>query len=600
MPPVACTVFVLGVTGVYLARRVVPAGETRTATAVAAATLALAVAVAATRLLLALGCFWLPLFWVFSATPAFVARFWPGTVATPAPGSWHGVLTGADRTALLPVIVGVVALGLAFAAAGYLPIWAWDATGYHLPFVNYVVQARSSAGVPPDMPYLSTYPHNVEYLFAILRLTLSDDTWVDAGQIPVAVVGAGAIAALSMRWGARAAPALAAGALWLAVPGVFLQLPSGYVDVCVAAFMLLTTYWIVSPVSPASVVLSGVALGLFLGSKPSAPLATVLLFALLAVRAWRAGRTRWLLAAAAASLALGAPDYLASLTRFGNPVWPVTVEVGPIRLPGQKTISDLLTAGAAAPRVEGPLWSRIWRSWTSFRAPPAFDMRVGGLGTVAVLLAIPGALFGMRRRPAGAPIALAAALLGPDPAAARFILAFPALCLALAASAASCLRGRSFVAATTAAALLAALDLGHAAPGLTGEGPPLERYRAMSDEERLRAVGPAGRPDAWIDLRRSLGAGEAFAFDASFDNSYLLWRRQLQNEVVFVSASLSAAEVEALLVHKRVRFLIAGPGSPAGSLLAARADCFRRMFACPAQSCAVYEVRGPSCLQGST
>lgn len=598
------TLFAFGLAGFALARRFVPTGEGPAVQAVASATIAVAFATLMTRALLAVGWFRLPVVLALTCAVALGARLSrrrdPPSISAAASFPWRETWSGADRAAALPLLVGMAALGLAVAAAGYMPIWAWDATGYHLPLVNYLVQTGSSAAVPVDMPYLSTYPRNAELLFALMRLALPDDTWIDAGQIPLAVVGAGTIAALASRWGARPAPAVAAGALWLAVPGVFLQLPSGYVDVCVATFVLVAVYWILSPASPASITLAGVAIGVHLGSKPSAPLASLLLFALLVARARRAGRGRWVLAAAAAAFVLGAPDYVVNLWRFGNPLWPVAIEIGPIRLPGRETVGDLLSSGAAAPRVEGALWWRIWRSWTSFRAVPAFDMRLGGFGSLAVLIAIPGALVAIRRTPdrIAVVLVLIASLLGPDPATARFILAFPALCLALTAAAASRLRGPSFVAGVMLATVIAALDLRHATPGLAGEGPPLHRYPSMSSEERLRAVGPAGRPDRWIELRRSLAPGEAIAFDASFDTSYLLWRRGLQNRVVFVSEAASPREVLSLLLRERVRYIVAEPGSAAGALVTDRTRCFRRLFDCRAQPCAVFEVQATSCLKG--
>lgn len=637
---VLLTISILALAGGLLTRRLVAATETRAVRAMAAATIALGLAVATARLLLVLGWFYLPLVWAVAVVSALgvtvlVTRrtrrtSLPAPTSPPAPTGatatppmapttppapptpsvppaplWRRLWARPDAVALLPLAVAAVAVGLALTAAAYLPIWAWDAVGYHLPFVNYVVQARSAGGVPYDMPYVSSYPHNADFLFALVRLGLPDDTWIDGVQIPLGLIGAGAIAALAHRWGARPGPALAAGALWLAIPGVFLQLPSGYVDVCVATFLLLVIYWVLAPPSRATLLLTGVALGLYLGSKPSAPLPALLLLALAVVRAWRgaAGRPGIRTAAmgmAAVTFALGAPEYVVNLGRFGNPVWPIQVDVGPIHLPGRRTLAHLLAAGAHAPRVEGPTWWRIVQSWTSFRAIPAFDMRVGGFGTVAVLFGIPGALFAIRRVPRAAWGALVASLLGPDPAVARFILAFPALCLALAAVTASRLRGPFLVATVAVATVLAALDVRHAAPALAGEGPPLSSYPAMSPEERLRAVGPVGRPDRWIDLRRSLPPGEAFAFDDSFDLSYLLWRRHLENRVVFVSASLSVEQVEALLIRERVRVLIAEPESPAGAAVMHRPSCYRRLFACPAQPCFVYEVQSPECLREGT
>jgi hypothetical protein len=371
---------------------------------------------------------------------------------------------------------------------------------------------------------------------------------------------------------------------------VFLQLPSGYVDVCAAAFFLLAVYWVLAPPSPAAVSLAGMALGLFLGSKPSAPLPVTVLSALLIARAYWAGRARWLPVALAWLLTLGASDYLVAAHRFGNPVWPVAFDLGPLHLPGPRHLSDLLAAGAAAPRAAGGLPWRVWRSWSSFWALPSFDMRLGGLGCVVPLLALPAAAFELRRHSTAVSIALAATLLGPDPATARFILAFPAVCLALAAAAVSTFTARRAALALTLAALLAALDVWRAAPGLTGEGPPLWRYASMSGEDRLRAIGPDGPPGRWIDLRRSLVPPEAIAFDSSFDLPYLLWRRHFENPVVFIPDDSTPPAVEQTLIHRGVRFLVAAASSSAGAVIAAHPRAFRWVFACRSQPCAVYEV----------
>ncbi len=557
----------------------------------AVATVAIALAVMGSRLLLHVGRFRLgalfPLLAAIVTVAFLILRAKPKPPARPVRSEKRLDL---DWTAWLPLGPALAALGLAVAAAGLLPVWAWDAAGYHLPFVNFVVQGGSSAALPDRMPFVSSYPHNAEHLFAIWRLMLPDDTWLDAAQIPLSIVGAAATAALARRWGARRAVAVAAGAGWLAVPAVFLQLPSGYVDVCASAFLLLSIYWVLTPLSPATVSLAGIALGLFLGSKPSAPLAVMVLIALLISRAHRRVHARWLSIALALVFLLGASDYLAAIRRFGNPVWPIAVDLGPLHLPGTRHFSDLVAAGAAAPRAEGWLPWRVWRSWSSFRAPPSFDMRLGGLGCMVPLLVLPAAAFELRRRSPGVWIALAATLLGPDPATARFILAFPAVCLALSAAAVSTFTARRAALALMAVALLAAFDVWRAAPGLTGEGPPLRRFLAMSREERLRAIGPDGPPGRWIDLRRSLAPAEAIAFDSSFDLPYLLWSRRLESPVVFIADGLTLPTVEQTLIRQGVRFLVATAGSSAGSVIAAYPRSFKRLFACRAQPCAVYEV----------
>jgi hypothetical protein len=288
-----------------------------------------------------------------------------------------GQLFGQSEWSVLPVL-GIAAGGLALAglAALWLPVWQWDALGYHLPFVNFVLQGRGLRELPPDVPYLSTYPRNVELLFAGLRSLLPDDRLIDIGQLPLGLVGAGAVYGSARELGAARAEGLLAGASWLLLPAVFLQLPTNYVDVGCAAQLLLASYFLLLPPTRATLLASGAALGLFLGSKPSAPPAVLLFGGLLL---WRG---RKLLGSAAGALllaaALGLEAYLTQWLRHGNPVWPAQVQLGPLQLPGTISVRELLASGANTQKVHGSLWLRVLRSWSSFDALPGLDMRLGG------------------------------------------------------------------------------------------------------------------------------------------------------------------------------------------------------------------------------
>ena len=277
----------------------------------------------------------------------------------------------ASRSTAALLLVALGAVVLASAAAYLLPIWQWDALGYHLPYVAFVLQEGSFGGVPLDVPYLTTYPHVVELLFAGWRLMLPDDRLVDAAQIPLGLLGALAVASLARREGARPDHAVAAGAVWLTVPAVFLQLPTNYVDVASASFLLAAAYFVLAPPTPARVVVAGVAIGAFLGSKPNAPIGATILFAVLAVYTYRSVHRRWLAVAVACALVIGAESFLVNTLRHGNPIWPVTLSLGPLKLPGTIVMSALLESGANAPRLHGPLLLRVARSWTTLARRPS-------------------------------------------------------------------------------------------------------------------------------------------------------------------------------------------------------------------------------------
>lgn len=468
------------------------------------------------------------------------------------------------------VAVAALALAITGRAAWLLPVWQWDALGYHLPYVDFALQGGSLAGVPPDLPYISTYPHAIEDYFIAWRAMLPDDRLVDAAQLPLGLLGAGAIAVVARDLGARHDHALFAGLAWLTLPATFLQLPTNYIDVGSASLLLAAAAFALAPPTVENVASAGVALGLFLGSKPNAPIATCLVGGLVLVRAARAGRRTSLVVGAVAVVLLGTESYLTNLARHGNPIWPVQVKLGPLELNGLLPMQVLLDSGCAAPRVHGPLPVRLLRSWTSFDAPPVFDMRYGGLGLV-FLVALPCAvLVAWKRRSVPLAVLAVAALASPDPVVPRYILAFPGLVLAVASS------GLARLEATPRRALLGVLSVAatvgilRARAGLVGDGPPLGDYTKMTEPERLRAVGADGPPSPFYDALDRLAPGEVTVFDGSLELPYLAWRPDLATEARWMGDAseegaariLADPKVRLLMVDDRSALAAAARGDP--------------------------------------
>ncbi len=494
------------------------------------------------------------------------------------------LLAAVSRDALPATLLLVGTLVAAVITARLLPVWQWDAFGYHLPFVNFVLQQGGFAQVPEDLRYISTYPHNIELGMIWLRAMLPDDRLVDLAQIPYGLAGALLTSAIARQLGATRALAALAGAAWLTLPAVFLQLPTNYVDVGTAAALLGALFFLVlSPITEPGLITGGLALGIFLGSKPSAPLAAVFLGAVALVRAVRAGELRGLFIAALATLVFGAQMYVVMWVRHGNPVWPVAVHLGPITLPGESSVDDLLAAGSALPRASGGLIERMSVSWLAIDTNPVFDMKLGGLG-VLFLVALPLAVLGMiRRRALPLVLALAATLLSPDPSMPRYVLAFPALVIAIAAAEFE-LRARHVV--TAAVLVLVALQLGHAWPGLVGDGPRWESFFALNDEERRVAIGPQGRPTDYPPAWAHVATGESVAFDADFEFPGLLWSPDLRYPVYAVPRRSSATEFSQWLSEHRVRLLAVGTANQ--GVLEREPDKWQRLFDCRSAACAVY------------
>jgi hypothetical protein len=515
---------------------------------------------------------------------------WVRAVPVPAPRRWP------VSVATAPVlVVASIAVAVAGTAGYLLPVWQWDALGYHLPYVNFALQGGTLAGVPAGVAYLSTYPKVVENTFIAWRAMLPDDSLVDLAQLPFGLLGALAIAVIALRLGARSDAAAAAGAVWLTLPAVLLQLPTNYVDVASAALALSTVAFLLGPAERERLVLAAVALGLFLGSKPSTAPAVVLLFAALTLVAVRARLISVVPLAGLLVLLLGAETYLRNIAHQGNPVWPVRIDLGPLHLPGEFSIAELLAAGAAAPRTHGNVVQRVIGSWSViWPQVPAFDMRVGGLGIV-VLVALPVAAVRLIRHCRGLDalvlgLIVVATLATPEPAVARFVLAFAGLVLAAAVPATEWFRGRRWsrilvfglVAAGAAQSVVAAY------PGLRGEGPALGAYLNMTDAERRRAVGAAGPPGPFVDAVEAMRPGQIALYDGSVELPYRVWPHDLSTTAQRIPDEAAAEDIELLLGDERTALVLVGADSTAATVLRDAPGRFRWLFDCPATPCAVY------------
>ena len=489
----------------------------------------------------------------------------------------------------IPVLmISLVALVIAVVAGYYLPVWQWDALGYHLPYVNFALQRGTLADLPSDMPYLSTYPHIVEYLFIAWRAMLPDDRLVDLAGVLLGLLGALAVATIARGQGARTAHAVAAGAAWLTLPAVFLQLPTNYVDVAAAAFLLTAAAFLLGPLDARRVLLAGAAVGLLLGAKPTALLGAVLLLAALAFRARREGLLLAAVPAAVVAAVLGAETYVVNLIRHANPIWPVRVDVGAVHLPGTHTMSELLASGANTPRTHGNPLQRVVESWTTVFPPlPVFDMRVGGLGLV-FLIALPFAVVrAVRARSLTVALVAAASLAVPDPSIARFVLGFAGLVIALAVPCVEHVRKPAHWAVFGVVALAAVQSVAVAYPGLRGEGPPLTAYPRMDLAERQRAVGADGSPAPFLDAIAHVRPGEITVFDRSAELPYYAWPFDLSRDAQRIPDDATAAEIRHIVDDPTVRMVIVGDDTVAGAVV--RADPrFTYQFHCHTGTCAAY------------
>jgi hypothetical protein len=476
--------------------------------------------------------------------------------------------------------IGLVALGLAAAAAWRYAPWAWDALGYHLPIVTDAIATHTLRTVPTNIPYINAYPRAVETFFVAFRALLPNDTWIDFAQVPFGVLACVAIAAFARRAGVPAARAVAFGIAFLAVPLVMLQLATDYVDVAAASLLAATVYFATSPqLAPADLVAWTLAAGLLLGSKPSMPPVVALLALLMAIRTARARgigfAAAFTLASSAGILALGGATYLTNLVAHGNPTWPIALDFGPLHLPGEDHAGPLMLQGLP-PDLAQASWAR--RVLVSLFVEPReyiYDMRLGGLGPLARWGLVPLAMIAAVRAPRRA---LPALLLGvcalATPAAhwMRYALAFPLALLALAPIAIGFARPKVRGAIDVALAALAVIGLVRALPGLrAGDG------------------GVDGREALWDHVRANVGPGESFAYDASFSlPGQLTCADGRAGAPVYLGAAASADEVDRAITNGRARVVVAGDTGVSREAVERANGRYRLAFRCPLDPCDVF------------
>lgn len=301
-----------------------------------------------------------------------------------------------------------------------LPPYDYDGMWYHVTTVAGWLQAGDFTRNPLNL-WSAVFPANGELTFAWPVVLTGNDTWINGVQVGFVVLGAASVAGLSRLVGATTPTAAAAGALFALTPVVLAQATTNYVDVAIASTFLASLYFVVrfvraedgsaSPPTtrPATILLlpAGLAGGFALGTKGAGivylGVLTGVLVAGLALRRVRRGVPwRDVIAALAAfavpALAVGGFWYARNLVDYGNPLYPVKVELlGREVLPGKFTVRDV--AKSLPPRDPGdrPELVRVVRSWAHDIAPWSHpgveyyseEQRDGGFGMQWAYLQLP-------------------------------------------------------------------------------------------------------------------------------------------------------------------------------------------------------------------
>jgi hypothetical protein len=310
--------------------------------------------------------------------------------------------------ALLVLASGEVLWRLAIAYL--MPPYANDALWYHLTTVAEWLQAGRIG--PSQFSIWSTvYPYNGELLFTWPALLLGDDTFVDAVQLPFAVVGALSVAGMARTSGLSRRGSAAAGCLFLLAPIVLSQTTASYADLIFTALFLASFHFLLRFLAElhnkghgrlVHLFLAGLGGGLALGTKDLGVVYLgVVALLLVAQLLIAAGQRRmngtmlvWsLIAFALPILALGSYHFIETWARFGNPLYPVKIAPLGIELFHGRPLDWFLTP----PLRPGPWWREVWGQWRRdyfFLVHPRFhaysyDDRSSGLGPLWSYLGLP-------------------------------------------------------------------------------------------------------------------------------------------------------------------------------------------------------------------
>ncbi len=328
------------------------------------------------------------------ARSALRARLEPRASKTPDPSTWT------DKLAFGLAALGLCALALCTLAALWFPIVAYDALGYRLPTIAQWLDQGRVAWVDSDDPVRNGYPLGQEVVSAAVAAVSGSLRGAAATSSVFVLLGGLSLVWLARASGVRRSFALAALGVFLLVPMILLNAPSGYVDAAfagAAVTLFCTAALLEDPGTPPLLAAAalGMAAALTLSLKGTGlPFVLVTGFAL-GLRALFARRLPSLRALAVASACAlpGTFWVLRNIANTGNPLWPVTIQLaGHTVFTGVGSMDYVIDAAHNTPPELASLGgiARVAHAWLQLHGPAQdFDDRLAGLGYAWPLFALP-------------------------------------------------------------------------------------------------------------------------------------------------------------------------------------------------------------------
>jgi len=249
---------------------------------------------------------------------------------------------------VLPVIAGI-----SFALGWHVPPNNWDSMTYHLSRAAYWLQWHTLAHFPTNNLRQDVFPGNAEVLMLVTMLLAHVATLAFLVQFTAYVAATLAIYGLGQLMGLRPVYALIGAGAFATMPEVVLQSTSTQNDLTAAAFIVCAVYFGADALCslatrPTSLAIAGSALGLAIGTKPTAALVIPGLCIGAIALLW-CGRhilrlTRKTYVGAAIGLLLGfllgAPWYIANKVDYGNISGPISIrQIQEVTHPSLTTLS---------------------------------------------------------------------------------------------------------------------------------------------------------------------------------------------------------------------------------------------------------------------
>jgi len=499
----------------------------------------------------------------------------------------------------------------------YYRSWTWDPVWYHVPKTSLVIQEGSLRWLQIPNIWTQGNPANLELLAVWNCIFPRDNRFDDSAQLPFLIVGAAVVAAWCRRVGASRPLSAALGAVWIALPPIFLQAHSTHADVAWNSLFTAAIYFTLGKPERRDRWVGFLCWGLFIGMKYTGLFHIALWGPWLLGRAVvevantppgkRLARTLDVAASGLFAIALGCFKYVQNWRHARNPMWPFDVTIRSLGLhfhgesnPGVEYGSgpDVSPTFFGAPNALHELVTS-WFNDHPFYAP---DVRSGGFGPVfrwlllwCVVAVALDAVRGRNWRRALLPLGLFVECLQvPVPYMTRFILAAATASLVCTAIVMSDVRWRPV-----------RLALSLALVGLTWHG-YTEGYRGFIVHpryfDRARRLDAAGRnalqldsflwPTRWAEAReRELHVGDVIAYDEGVHFLNDLFNHDFGPRVEFVSNRLTPAQYIARLRALRAKWVGVTRGTAAEQALVEAGGEF--LFQTPDSPMAMYRL-GPA------